>query len=80
MYIMVVNFCYQTGKGEKRKNQGKRKPSRYLPAEFVQYSIIDRMGESSFISFLPFMSYLNKESEGGRNQKKTGLNFVIFFE
>ena len=69
MYIMVVNFCYQTGKGEKRKNQGQRKPSRYLPAECVQYSIIDRMGESSFISFLPFMSYLNKESEGGRNQK-----------
>jgi hypothetical protein len=66
---MVVNFCYQTGKGKKRKNQGQRKPSSYLPAECGQYSIIGRIGESSFISFIPFMSYINKESEGGRNQK-----------
>jgi hypothetical protein len=40
-----------------------------MPAECVQYSIIGRIGESSFISFIPFMSYINKESEGGRNQK-----------
>jgi len=66
---MVVNFCYQTGKGKKRKNQGQRKPSSYMPAECVQYSIIGRIGESYFISFIPFMSYINKESEGGRNQK-----------